>query len=176
MWGLRAYVLARKGVLASSPDVKNMTRTQWVLEYHALKERDRLYIDSFTKITKSLLVSTLGLNLIRPIDENGNPKQLDKMTDEERDAYIPLSAWCARPEMLKTAYEQMEKDIDPGTVTSDKQYEELVAAIDANDGDMVPILGLDKIDIPQDPKTEQQKKMLDVKDISEMSVDVDGDI
>lgn len=176
MWGIRSFVMGRKGVLLSSPDVKTMTDTMWMFEYQGLMQKDKRNIEVFSQIAKNLLVSILGLNLIRPLDADGAPKKIEEMTDTEKQAFIPLVAWCGRPEILKAAYEQMQLEIDPDKVVGDKNYEKLVAAIDAAGGDMDPILtgavGVDITKIPKNPKLEHQKIILDIKDRSEISVDM----
>jgi len=120
-----------------------MTKTQWMFEFHALKKKEddqfKLQFETFRQI----LVSVMGLDMIRPKDENGIPKQYEDMTAEERTAFIPLVAWCGRPDMLKPVAEQAEMDMALDKVISpDDAYEQMVQAIDAADGDMEPIIGL----------------------------------
>lgn len=177
MWGVRSFVLGRKGVLLSNPDVKAMTDTMWMFEYQSLIQKDRRQVEIWSTVLKNTLISVLGLNLIRPEGANGSPKQPEEMTDEERTSYIPLVAWCGRAEILKAAYEQMKLDVDPDKVVGDSNYEALVAAIDAAGGDMEPILtgatGVDLSKIPKDPRLEHQKTILDIKDRSEVNIDVE---
>jgi hypothetical protein len=159
MWALRAYVLARKGVLITNPDVKAMTKTQWVFEYHALRRKEEQTFKSYADAFRQTLVSVLGLNMIRPVNENGLPKTYDEMSDDEKVAFMPLVAWCGHPEMLKKVFEQMQSEIDMSSVTDpDSDYEKLVASIDAADGDMIPILDLDadKDGLIKDPVVHQQ--------------------
>ena len=140
-----------------------------------------MWFEAFFKAIRQTLVGVLGLNAIRPEDGSGNPKATDKMTDEEREAFLPLVAWVGRPELLKMAAEQIEKDIDPAKVTGDEAYEKMVEAIDAADGDMVPVLenvhGVDLSKLPVNSQLSRQKDLLNIKDRSELDkLDIDMDI
>lgn len=141
---MRAYVLARKGVLASNPDVQNMSRAQWVFEYVSLKKHERDQIDTNAKILKYTLVSVLGLNAIRPEDEHNIPKKWEEMSQDEKEAFLPLVAWVGRPELLQVVKKQKETEIGIEQALNDLEYEELVARIDEAGGDMEPILGIPK--------------------------------
>jgi hypothetical protein len=143
MTGVRAYVLARKGVLVSSPDVKNMTSTQWLFEYYALSKMEQSRVEDAYKLLKNTLVSVLGLNMLRPADSQGRPKEFEEMTPDERDAFLPLVTWCARPDMLKPVVEQYEHAAIVASATNDADYEALCAQIDENVDDIEPILGID---------------------------------
>lgn len=189
MWAIRAYVIARKGVLVNSPEVQSMSVAQWAFEYLALKKMEKEAFEANFKALRMVLVSTMGLNALRPEDDKGKPKSPENMTEDERDAFLPLVAWIGRPELLKAVKEQIEHDLnfekDP---QSDDEYERLVAAIDANDGDMDPILGLPKSEyrpVPPgmrvDPMYKESLKDL-VKEYPgkskglESIVDIDGDV
>jgi hypothetical protein len=153
-------VLARKGVLISNPDVRRMTRTQWLFEYFALIEKDKLEQEIFVRNAKAILVNVLGLNAIRPEHENGVPKKWEEMTDEEKEGFLPLSLWMGREDMLKRIKDQWdtEKAIDDSS--SDKQYEELVKKIDEAGGDMEPVL-----DTMFDRKQEVDNSKLNVEGV-----------
>lgn len=140
-----------------------MTSTQWMFEFHALKKKEedqyKLQFETF----RAILVSVLGLDLIRPKGENGLPKSHEEMTPEEKSAFIPLVAWCARPDMLKPVAEQAELDMAMDKVNSpDDDYEKMVQAIDAADGDMDPIIGLPTTPVGKvvNPVTEKQVKQI----------------
>jgi hypothetical protein len=141
--------MARKGILLSSPDVQNMSRAQWAAEYIALKTREKEEFERYFKSMRNLLISVLGLNALRPMDETGKIKSFDEMTEEEfGQNYTPLVAWVGRIEMLKAVKDQIEGEKVEKEIGKDEEYEKLVAAIDAVDGDMEPILG---IEIPKGP-------------------------
>lgn len=169
--------MARKGVLMSNPDVQNMSLGQWVFEYQALVKKETDLFEGTLKAAKAVLVSVLGLNALRPVDEQGNPKEFEAMTAEEREAFLPFVAWVGRPELLKAVKEQIDKTIDPTSITADKHYEEMVAKIDAAGGDMDPIVqdtfgsvvGPEEI---QNKIIQEQRKRLGIKDISEMPIDI----
>jgi hypothetical protein len=152
-----------------------MSRAQWVLEFHALQAKERLWFGILVKGLRQTLVSVLGLNAIRPEDEHGSPKDWQAMTEEERQAFIPLVAWVGRPELLKTVTDQQQAEIDPDKIMGDKSYEEIVQSIDKLDGDMTPILknlhGIDPDTIPTKPIAHQQ---LDIKTADEMKVDLEN--
>lgn len=168
---MRAYVMARKGILISDPSVARMNRTQWLFEYLALTRRDREDKEFNVRAMKSVIISTFGLNLIRPEDGNGNPKTIDQMTDEEREQYIPLTAWIGNEGMLKAVQQQHEKiDIPVDMPISDKSYEDMVAAIDAAGGDIEPIIGIDQMDIPSDAKKRHDEKVVGILDRSKIDV------
>jgi hypothetical protein len=139
--GLRAFVMARKGVLLSDPSVKNMSLGQWIFEYHALAKRESDTFTTVAKALKAILINVMGLNTLRPEDEQGSPKLVDNMTDEEKEAFLPLIAWVGRPEMLKLVKDQIEVDTVMSETDDNKEYEKLVDSIDANDGDMEPMMG-----------------------------------
>lgn len=157
--GVQAYVLARKGVLVSNPDVQNMTITQWMFEYHALRKKEEtLFKSSFTALRKTL-VSVLGLNLLRPTDANDIPKKFEDMTEEEQEQYMPLVSWVGHPEMLQNVSKQYDVERDLGvTVNPNAEYDRQVAAID--DGDMLPIIVPDTVGKHKDARTALQERLL----------------
>jgi hypothetical protein len=177
---MRAYVLARKGVLLSSPDVKAMSQAQWAFEFYALQKKEEDLFKVYFKVMRNLLVNVLGLNSLRPTDEKGLPKSFEAMTDDEKEGFLPLIAWCARPEMLKPVAEQLQLATDEHAATNpDKQYEELLAKMDKaveEGGDMDPILSTTNVIIPKDPRYEQQFKQMGIKKVSDVEIDVDGNI
>lgn len=167
-------MIARKGVLISNPDVQKMTPIQWMFEYHSLLKKESHELDINIKLVKNSLVNILGLNLIRPRDQNGKVKPDSAMTTLDKESFLPLTAWIGHPELLKLVQEQVEQDLPP-TLSSDAEYEKMVAAIDAAGGDMDPIINPEGINVEQ-VKTKQSHEVLNVKDISELKVDIDGAI
>lgn len=163
--------MARKGILVSSPDVKKMNRTQWLFEYHALRKKEEDTFKAQAETFRMILVSVLGLNLIRPKGEDGVPKRFEDMSDEEKETFVPLVAWCARPDMLKSVAEQVEMDMafEKATQSPDQAYEAMVAAIDAADGDMEPIIGIPITDVGKVQNPVVEKQMAQV-----LNIDVDG--
>jgi hypothetical protein len=73
--------------------------------------------------------------------------------------------------MLKNVAEQLDNEMNLDKVMNDAEYEKLVQAIDEAGGDMEPILGLDKLNLPSNPNMERQKEVLGIKDKSEMDID-----
>lgn len=137
---MRAYVLSRKGILLNSPDVENMSRAQWLFEYHALKKSEHEALVAQGRMFKAILVNVMGLNALRPEDENKRPKNYADMTEEEREGFLPMVAWVGRPEMLKLVRDQLETDFAIEKAHNDAAYERMVEAIDEA-GDMEPIMG-----------------------------------
>lgn len=140
---MRAEVMARKGVLASDPSIKEMSSVQWYYEFAAARRSERRQIELTLKLFKSTMINLLGLNRLRPSNPDGTIKPDTELTNEEREAYLPLVLWTGHPEILKKVSEQLEEDAAVETAQSDKDYEALVKAIDDADGDMEPILGID---------------------------------
>jgi len=175
---VRAYVLSRKGILISNPDVQSMTISQWLFEYTALRKKEREDLEMQIKLSKRVLVNVLGLNLIRPENADGTIKDFSTLTEEEKDQFLPLSAWVGRPELLDVVKEQNDKTMVNGEVHNDNAYEDLVASIDAAGGDMEPIIdkmfNIDRTQLKTDI-LEDQADSLGIPDISEAVVDVDGD-
>lgn len=137
--------MARKGVLVNSPDVQSMTTTQWLFEYLALKRKERETFELSFKALKAILISVMGLNAVRPEDDKGAPKSYDSMTEDEREAFLPLIAWVGRPELLKMVKEQMETEANINqTEDTDDTYNKLIEQIDAADGDMTAVLPIIK--------------------------------
>lgn len=169
MWGIRSYVMARKGILLSNPDVSKMSPSQWLFEYHSLVEKERNIFDLSFKTLKQLMIHLMGLNAIRPEDGTGRPKTTADMTKEEREAFLPLIAWIGHPEMLKQVQDQLDYDNAVRRSEDDDRYEQLVSAIDELDGDMTPIFG--PVVTKQHPQDNSNDKYEDVK-----LEDIEGDI
>lgn len=166
--------MARKGILASDPSIKDMTPARWMFEHHAAMKKDREYIEVFATVLKNVMVSVFGLNIIRPEDGNGNPVRHEDLTEEQRKAFIPLVAWVGNSEMLKKAHEQASGDEVADKALTNKAYEEQVAAIDAAmeaGGDMEPIIGFDN-DIPDGiAKRDNIYKGVTVLDAKDINID-----
>ncbi len=160
--GIRGYVLARKGVLVSNPDVAKMTWTQWMFEYHSLRKKEEMMFKSSFLALRRTIVSVLGLNMLRPTDEAGVPKKHDAMTEEELDQFMPLVSWVGRQELLNEVSKQYETEAGIDAATNpDADYERQVAAIDDLDGDMSPIFTpLDPKARFRDPRIVMQEKLL----------------
>lgn len=171
---MRAYVMARKGVLLTDPSVKEMSMQQWMFEYAALAKKEKDNREFIVKAMKGVLVSTLGLNMLRPEDAAGNPKPFEEFTEEDKEQFIPLTAWVGNEGMLKAVKEQLDKvKMNVELPPVDDNYEAMVAAIDAAEGDIEPIIGLDKLDIPDNPKKAHDEKVIGV--LNKTDVDV-GDM
>lgn len=176
-----SYVMARKGILVSNPDVGRMSRVQWLFEYHSLINKERESMKLNIKVMKGLLINVLGLNALRPEDAQGNPKDYASLTPEEQESYLPLVAWCGRPELLQKISDQIQKEEIVADIGKDTSYETLVAQMDAADGDLLPIIqekfGIKTEDLKQQTSVNQKEdlKKLGIRDISEMSLNVDSD-
>jgi hypothetical protein len=133
--------MARKGILVSNPDVRNMSPAQWAFEYYALHKKESDLAEALATNVKHLIVNILGLNALRPVNENGVPKKPHELTEEEQEQFLPLVAWVGHPELLKKVGEQLQVEQAITQAAEDQSYEEMVAAIDAAGGDMEPILG-----------------------------------
>ncbi len=132
-----------------------------MFEYHALRQKEESYFKIAHTTLRKTIVSTLGLNLLRPTTEDGVPKKDADMTEEEREMYMPLVAWCGRVEMLKDVQEQYgaEAGFDKAA-NPDAEYEQQIAAIDAG-GDMEPIVQMVSVTgRPSDPRIAIQEKLL----------------
>lgn len=155
---MKAYVLASKGVLVSDPSVRAMSTAQWYFEFAAIKNRERSMIKTAVKLIKDMAVNLMGLNAFRPKWPDGRLKSESEITEEEREAFLPLIAWVGHPEMLKKVSEQytgpMPSDtgdmgdmsdigMEPMVPPNDPEYDKLVEQIDKADGDMEPIIGFD---------------------------------
>jgi len=172
---VRAYVMARKGVLITDPSVRDMSPSRWMFEYIALAKKEREEREFNIRALRNVLVSTLGLNLLRPEDSNGNPKRPEDMTEEDRESFLPLSVWMGNEGLLKAVKEQQEVlDITADLPPTDSTYEAMVAAIDAADGDIEPIIGIDQLNLPDNPKKKFDEKVAGI--LSKADVGVDGDI
>ncbi len=133
-----------------------------MFEYHALRQKEEIYFKIAHTTLRKTIVSTLGLNLLRPAAEDGMPKKDAEMTEEEREMYMPLVAWCGRPEMLKDVQEQYELEAGfDKAANPDSEYERQVAAIDAAGGDMEPIVQVVSVTGKLlDPRAATQEKLL----------------
>mgnify|MGYP001569969241 CR=1 FL=1 len=172
--GVRGFVLARKGVLVSNPDVAKMTWTQWMFEYHSLRKKEEMLFKSSFLALRRTMVSVLGLNALRPTDEAGVPKKPEKMTEDELDQFMPLVSWVGRAELLNEISKQYETEAGIDAATNpDSEYERQVAAIDDADGDMSPIFSpLDPSAKFKDPRITMQEKLL----VQQPTVEVDGKV
>lgn len=174
--GVRAFVMARKGVLINHPDVQRMSTAQWLFEYHSLIKAEHHRFETFFKVFKGMMVGLLGLNAIKPEDEKGQVKRIEDMTVDEKESFLPLVHWIGRPEMMKIVGEQIEQGLEPMS-SPDKNYEALVAAIDAAEGDAEPIIeqlhNVDLAKIPKNPRADQQAKQLGILDIKDSKIEMD---
>lgn len=160
--------MARKGILVNSREVSEMSDMQWAFEYYALRKKEMDDKESNFTMLKHLLVNVLGLNALRPENEHGIPKKFEEMTEEEKEAYLPLVAWCARPDMIKPVAEQLKAELAIKEADENKAYEEMVAAIDAADGDMEPVLG------PLNPNVGKAKKQYPSDNKGSESINIDN--
>jgi len=158
-----------------------MTAAQWAYEYHIIRKMEAEKLELIVKVAKAILVNILGLNLMRPVNEHGVPKSYDEMTQEEKETFMPLVAWVAHPELLKAVKDQFEfdKHVESAMSDANKEYDELVAKIDENPDDMDAILGIDPEETAartaqvQAQLLQNRLKSLDIKDISEASIDIE---
>lgn len=118
-----------------------MTPLLWELEYQALVVKEKSYIEASIEILRSLLISTLGLNVLRPTNQDGSIKDPLAYTEDDKNHFTPLAYMVANNAVQKMISEQHDRSKIENEVQSDANYEKLVSAIDDNDGDMTPILG-----------------------------------
>lgn len=112
-----------------------------MFEYHALKKKEQDTLEIGMRALRSVLVNVMGLNALRPEDDNGKPKSFDEMSQAEKESFLPMVAWVGRPDMLKLVKEQIETSLAIEKAQSDADYERMVQAIDDAGGDMEPIMG-----------------------------------
>lgn len=176
--------MANKGVLVSDSSIAAMSPVQWYFEYCALKNRERSIALDVYNLAKNAIVSILGLNLLKPVGPDGRPKSESEMSEDEKNAFLPLVAWIGHHELLKKVADQYgfttngydEASSEFGPQVQDEKYEQIVNMIDAAGGDMEPILG---IDVEKDAEIAQkmQKLMSNkdeplIPDRSEIKVDI----
>jgi hypothetical protein len=163
--------MARKGILITDPSVAKMTQPQWMFEYMALSNKERSDREFSVKAIKSVLVATLGLNMLRPEDASGNPKRAEDMTAEDRESFMPLAAWIANEGILQRVKDQYDKlEIATSLPIVDDNYAAMVAAIDAAEGDIEPIIGIKDFVIPANPKKLHDEKMIGIMDKSDLDI------
>ena len=113
-----------------------MTRTQWLWEFEALKQKEELEqkkTETLIKVFKAIMIKLLGLDVMS--DKLAN---LDKDIEKQLDNYIPLSLLAGRREIVNTVMDKMQKEEDAIKALDDKNFEQMSAAIAM--GDMEPIL------------------------------------
>lgn len=126
------------------------------------------------KNVKHMIVNLLGLNALRPVDDGGVPKQYEGMTEDEKESFLPLVAWIGHPELLKKVAEQFQVEHAIIESESNQAYEQMVDAIDAAGGDMVPILG--ELDPTILAKIASKRKSPNAKPLTESNIDLVGDV
>lgn len=168
--------MARKGVLATDPSVLQMTPVHWYFEFAAARRYENNTLEFLGKMAKAMIVNILGLNQLRPTHADGRVKLASEMTDEDREAFMPLVNWIAHPEILTKVSEQFKEEEAVNQAQSDMEYEALVAAIDAADGDMEPILGIDPVKEEERAKErerlDKEKEKLLIPDRRDIKVDI----
>jgi len=146
-------VLARKGVLASNPDVQRMTSCQWLLEFESLAQKERYDVErqlEFFKLFRKQLVSMLGLNVVCKKEDLEN----------DPDMYIPWVMLGGRREIVQEIFERMEKEKAIESVTQDEAFEKLSSAIASGEiGDMDPILDISGLNLDGIQKTLQKEDL-----------------
>jgi len=130
------------GVLPTDPLLQKLSLGQLIFAAHSVRRQQQATFDITAKALKMMLVSLLGLNALKPVDENGLPKSYEQMTPEERESFMPLIAWVARPEVLKAVHDQHTAADAVAAADNDREYQKLVEEIDAAGGDMEPIIGI----------------------------------
>lgn len=137
---MKAYVLARKGVLISNPDIARMTTAQWLFEFHALQEKEKtsaaftveVYKESVTALRK-LMIALLGLDVF------GEKK------------IMPLALLAGNPKLLSKWYEDAQADEAIEAAANDTDFDQLSAQLAKGDiGDLDPTLFGDLSNISKD--------------------------
>lgn len=115
----------------------------WLLEYHAILEKERSYAEIAHVLLKNTIVNTMGLNSLRPEDDNGIPKKFEEYTEEDKKQFIPLIYWMHNKELIKNAVEQASIDNIAASTDADPEYQEMIRQMDM--GDMEPIISVPPI-------------------------------
>jgi hypothetical protein len=149
-----------------------MTHAQWMFEYYSLVNMEQERFKDAHMLLRKTLVSVLGLDMLRPVDDKGIPKNHEDMTPEEREAFLPLVTWCARPDMLKPVIDQHELATANVSTNADAEYEALCAKIDENVDDLEPLLGID----PNAPVVKTVNPVIAIQLKQLLSVDATGKV
>ena len=103
-----------------------MTDAQWIFELKSLQAVDEEKTQVF-KAARSMLVSLLGLNLFKRVGDH-------------EDAFMPMSLICGNPHILKSLFEENEKDAQAADALEDEEFDAWSEqmAMGNLDDDMIP--------------------------------------
>lgn len=110
----------------------------------SLRRRETEEQDFSLKSLKNTLISVLGLNLVPPMDDNGDIIPEDQLTDDQKESFIPMVLLAGNHHLLsphvKRVKEALEKQkIGSEVIAADAEFEKLSKALAAG-GDMEPIM------------------------------------
>jgi hypothetical protein len=136
--------MARKGVFVTDPQVQRLSRAQWIWEFRALKKRER----DENKAFKKTLVSVLGLDVIPPLDKDGNIKADKDLTKEDEDWFMPMILLSANHHLAGPYFKKIKEHLDSKEMglsddsKSDEEFERFSKALMTGDvpSDMEPII------------------------------------
>jgi hypothetical protein len=121
--------MARKGVLASDPTVRSMTRAQWLFEYHGLVKKDEEETDRAHKSLKHILIDVLGLNLKSA--EKGKELSPEARFELNLTEFTPLVMLAGNHHLLKQYFKDVDTsdDLTGESKVSDADFEAQAQAI-----------------------------------------------
>lgn len=139
-------MLGRKGVLISDPSVSAMTDAQWVFEYRALQAKRKEEIEDrkeVLEVQQRMLKAFLGLDIV-------------KQADDEVERWIPLSLICGNPDLLKTIFEENEREEGARDALNDPEFDEWserLAKGELDETDLWPVEDSDESIVDFTPRT-----------------------
>lgn len=136
--------MARKGILVTDPTVAQMSRSQWVWEYMAIRKREDGEQKFQVKAMKAVLINVMGLNLAPILDDLGHPIPMDKLTEEQKESFVPMVMLAGNHHMMEGYVKQINKAREAIDSLGESKHSvpeeefEKQAKILMEDGDMTP--------------------------------------
>jgi hypothetical protein len=166
-----------------------MTSAQWLFEYMAMREKEKEHSDLISQTVRAIryvLISVLGLNLLKKPKEEGEEGAEETEADEVDESFIPMSLLAGRREVIEHILENMmQEEVIQGALEDD-DFEKMSAAIAKGEdlGDMAPLFEVDdalgeKLNTWFTPGREIELQRLGVKIVEERTgtvghVDIDA--
>ncbi len=121
---IKSYVLARKGVMASDRSLEKMNRIRWMIEFYAIREKEKAEIEAAVEVQKQVLINVYGLNIV-PDSLLTNDK------GEKQISFLPLVYFVA-PELIKGMVDKIkeEREIESLMTPEVDRYAEQVVDFD----------------------------------------------
>jgi hypothetical protein len=119
-------------MLVSSDAIMSLSSDQLAIELRAVIISEDRQMEQQYKLLKNLGVSLMGLNLLNMLDmETGTFKDPATMTEEEREAFLPLVFYTARETMAASIMEKLkeanDKMVQASAASEEEDYEKMVA-------------------------------------------------